>query len=48
MIRKEKNDFKKELERLHYKIKDLNKQIEKYFEEIQRLEQEKDVLNEKV
>lgn len=29
-IRKEKNDYKKNLEKLHYKIKDLNKHIEKY------------------
>jgi uncharacterized coiled-coil DUF342 family protein len=30
ILRKEKNDYKRELERLHYKVKDLNKHIDKY------------------
>jgi peptidoglycan hydrolase CwlO-like protein len=48
VIRKEKNDYKRELERLHYKVKDLNKHIDKYREEIARLEEEKETLNDKV
>lgn len=48
VIRREKNDYKKELERLHYKVKDLNKHIDKYKLEITRLEEEKDTLNERV
>jgi prefoldin subunit 5 len=38
----------KELERLHYKVKDLNKHIEKYKQEIARLEEERDQLSERV
>jgi len=37
VIRRERNDYKKELERLHYKVKDLNKHIDKYGREIARL-----------
>jgi chromosome segregation ATPase len=48
VIRREKNDYKKELERLHYKVKDLNKHIEKYRQEIARLEEEKENLCERV
>ena len=48
VIRREKNDYKKELERLHYKVKDLNKHIEKYRAEIARLEEERELLNERV
>ena len=48
VIRKEKNDYKKELERLHYRVKDLNKHIDKYRQEIARLEEEKEILTEKV
>lgn len=48
VIRREKNDYKKELERLHYKVKDLNKHIDKYREEITRLEEERDLLTERI
>lgn len=40
-MRKEKSDNKRELERLHYKIKDLRKHLEKYNGEIARLDEEK-------
>jgi chromosome segregation ATPase len=48
VIRREKNDYKKELERLHYRVKDLNKHIDKYRQEIARLEEEKENLCERV
>jgi archaellum component FlaC len=44
VIRREKNDYRKELERLHYKVKDLQKHMEKYGEEISRLGEEKEQL----
>lgn len=34
VIKQEKNEYKRELERLHYKVKDLNKHIQKYLQEI--------------
>jgi archaellum component FlaC len=48
VIRRERSDYKKELERLHYRVKDLNKHIEKYRQEIIRLEDEKEQLTERV
>ena len=48
VIRREKNDYKRELERLHYKVKDLNKHIDTYQKEIVRLEEEKEQLTDKV
>lgn len=42
IIRKEKNEYKQELERLHYRVKDLNKHIDKYRSEIERLGEEKE------
>ena len=48
VIRRERSDYKKELERLHYRVKDLNKHIEKYRQEINRLEDEKEQLTERV
>jgi chromosome segregation ATPase len=48
VIRREKNDYKKKLERLHYRVKDLNKHIDKYRQEIARLEEEKENLCERV
>ena len=47
-IKNENNDCKRELEMLNYKIKDLDKHLEKYKEEIGRLQEEREVLNEKV
>lgn len=48
VICREKNDYKKELERLHYRVKDLNKHIDKYSQEIKRLEEEKENLTDRV
>jgi len=48
VISREKNDYKKELERLHYRVKDLNKHIDKYSQEIKRLEEEKENLTDRV
>jgi len=47
VIRKEKNDYKQELERLHYRVKDLNKHIDKYRDEIERLSYDKEHIGDK-
>ena len=47
-IRRERNDYKRELERLHYKVKDLSKHIDKYAQEVARLQEEKEALGDRV